>query len=188
MCTFCAYTGAWAGADAAAPLFRVAQGTYFGELSISNEIIHPSSETAVIQSTVRSITNMTFVMDMHAIYNPKTLGTDCTINATMVSCSAAIQGNETTGGSSEASGTTVQDCIKSCTLVLFNHAAYTATFSQSPDGSFNASTFRIIGGVRAQKALKKCGNETEAINTALATKNMLKLLAEQVDTRYGEKT
>lgn len=156
-----------------APLFRAAHGTYLGDLAISSEMHNSSSATpGIISSSLNTITNMTFVMEMRAAFNPATRGTDCAINATIVSCSSA-----------GAAG--LEDCMQSCTLLLFNDARYTATFAQDADGSFNPSSFQIAGGVNASFVLASCAasTSTDMGDTALMTSNLLMLLAEQVDTR-----
>lgn len=162
------------------PLFRSAHGTYLGHMSVSSETHASSSSNSTPSVTaLTSLTNMTFIMDFDAMYNFETLGTDCTINATMIACSAA---GESSANGSFATGPP-HDCMNSCTLVLFNHASYTASFSQAPDGSFNTSTFRIDGGVNATHVLKTCQGGATALETAFSTRNILHLLAQQVDTR-----
>lgn len=168
------------GIASSAPLFRSAHGTYLGHLEVHSETSRPSSSKSNRAATnMTSLSNMTFTMDFNALYNPKTRGIDCTINATIIACSAAgkssVNGSFTTGP--------VQDCMSSCTLVLFNDAAYTASFSQAPDGSFNKKSFRIFAGVNATHLLHKCKAGATVKETALSTRNILELLAQQVDTR-----
>lgn len=166
------------GGDTTVPLFRSAYGTYIGHLSVKSEKLRSSHlHTSSVVSSVKSISNMTFLMEFEAMTNSTSMGIDCSINATIVSCSVAAH----TGANGKA--VAPHDCIHSCTLALFNNAAYTATFSQSTEGAFDRSTFKIKEGAVASAVLGLCVNVTDVASAAVTASNLLMLLAQQVDTR-----
>lgn len=165
------------GGDTTVPLLRSAYGTYIGQLSVKSEKLRSSLHTSAVMSSVTSVSNMTFLMEFEAMTNTSSLGVDCTINATIVSCSVA---SHTSHGKTVAP----HDCINSCTLALFNNAHYTATFSQSQEGAFERSTFKIKEGVVASAVFESCAQVKDVAAAASAARNLLMLLAQQVDTRW----
>lgn len=159
---------------------------------MDSEVYSQPSDTKVAQSNLTHVINMTFLVDMQAVYNETSLGTDYIINATATGCPAGLSVQDPTilqsikglnRSTENLSG--LNNCGSACSLALFNAANYTASFSQSGDGSFDPGSFTVSSGVTFSDLSKHCSSEAEFNMACKHNQNTLSLLASQVDVRYA---